>query len=378
MRLIVLGSGLVGSVIAKDLAKDRDLQVTVADIKKEALDKLANEENVKTVAADLSDSETIKKLVTDQDMVVGAAPGFLGFNILRSVIEAGRNVVDISFMAENPLTLDGLAKTNKVTAVVDMGVAPGMSHVLVGYADSLLDETESALILVGGLPVIREWPYEYKISWSAIDVIEEYLRPARLVEYGRLVEKPALSELELVDLPGIGTLEAFNTDGLRTLLSTIKAPFIKEKTLRYPGYVEKMRILRETGFFGNETIEVEGVRVKPIDFTAKLLFPKWELREGERELTVMRVVVQGKKGQKRLRYIYDSLTYFNERTKTTSMASTTASPCAIMARLIARGEYLREGVSPPESIGQNHKVYRKLIEELERRDIFYKENIIEV
>lgn len=378
MKLIVLGGGLIGGAVAKDLAGDEDFEVSVADINEKSLNKLASEAKLTKVVADLSDSETIKKLVVDQDMVVGAIPGFLGFNMLRSVIEAGKNVVDISFMAEDPLTLDGLAKKNKVTAVVDMGVAPGMSNVLAGYVDSLLNETESALILAGGLPVIREWPYEYKISWSPMDVIEEYLRPVRLVEYGKLVEKPALSELELVDLPGVGTLEAFNTDGLRTLLYTIKAPFIKEKTLRYPGHVEKMLMLRETGFFGNETIEVGGVRVKPIDFTAKLLFPKWELREGERELTVMRVVVQGKKEQKRLRYIYDLLTYFNERTKTTSMACATAFPCAIMARLVARGEYSREGVSPPENIGQNHKVYRKLMEELERRDIFYKENIVEV
>ncbi len=379
MKLIVLGGGLIGSTIAKDLAKDRDFQVTVVDIKKEVLNKLAKEENVKVIEADLSDSETIKKLVVDQDMVVGAVPGFLGFNMLHSVIESGKNVVDISFMAEDPLTLDGLAKTNKVTAVVDMGVAPGMSNVLIGYVDSLLDEPERALILVGGLPVIREWPYEYKISWSPIDVIEEYLRPARLIEYGRVVEKPALSELELVDLPSIGTLEAFNTDGLRTLLHTIKAPFLKEKTLRYPGHVERMLMLKETGFFSNEPIEVGGfVRVKPIDLTTKLLFNKWELREGERELTVMRVVYQGKKGHKRVRYIYDLLTYFNEHTKTTSMACATAYPCAIMACLIARGEYLHEGISPPEYIGQNHKVYRRLIEELERRDIFYKENVMEI
>jgi len=378
MKLIVLGGGLIGGAVAKDLAGDEDFEVSVADSNERSLNKLASEAKLTKVVADLSDSETIKKLVVDQDMVVGALPGFLGFNMLRSVIEAGKNVVDISFMAEDALTLDGLAKKSKVTAVVDMGVAPGMSNVLAGYVDSLLNETESALILTGGLPVIREWPYEYKISWSPMDVIEEYLRPARLVEYGKLVEKPALSELELVDLPGVGTLEAFNTDGLRTLLYTIKAPFIKEKTLRYPGHVEKMLMLRETGFFGNETIEVGEVRVKPIDFTAKLLFPKWELREDERELTVLRVVVQGKKEQKRLRYIYDLLTYFNERTKTTSMACATAFPCAIMARLVARGEYSREGVSPPENIGQNHKVYRKLMEELERRDIFYKENIVEI
>ena len=378
MKLIVLGGGLVGGSIAKDLAGDEDFEVSVADINEKSLSKLASEAKLTRVVADLSSSEVIKKIVSDQDIVIGSLPGFLGFNMLHSVIGAGKNVVDISFMAEDPFTLDELAKKNKVTAVVDIGVAPGMSNMIVGYVDSLLDETEGALILVGGLPATREWPYEYKISWSAADVIEEYLRPARLVEYGNLVEKPALSDVKLVNLPGVGTLEEFNTDGLRTLVHTIKVPFMKEKTLRYPGHVEKMLMLKETGFFSDKPIEVGGVKIKPIDFTTKLLFPKWELKEGEKDLTVMRVVVQGKKEQKRLRYTYDLLTYFDEQTNTLSMARVTGSPCAIMARLIARGEYSREGISPAEYIGQDHTIYRKLMKELEKKDIFYKENVEEI
>jgi len=378
MRAIVLGCGLVGGLIAKDLAKDKDFQVTVADIDGKKLDELTKETDIQGIKADLSSSETIRKIVSDQDIVIGAVPGFLGFNMLRSVIEAGKNIVDISFMAEDALSLDGLAKSRGVTAVVDMGVAPGVSHMIVGYVDSLMDETESATILVGGLPVIREWPYEYKIAWSPKDVIEEYIRPARLIECGKIVEKPALSDLELVDLPQIGTLEAFNTDGLRSLLYTIKIPSMKEKTLRYPGYAEKMRMLRETGFFSDTPIEVGGAKVKPIDLTAKLLFPKWELEEGEEELTVMRVIVQGKKERKRLSYTYDLLDYYDKNEKATSMSRATGFPCAIMARLVAQGELQYSGVCPPEYIGKEHKIYQKVMKELEKRNIFYKESIEEI
>jgi len=377
MRAIVLGSGLVGNLIVKDLAINSGFQVTVADIDENKLNKLTEEVGVKGIKADLSDSEVIKKIVTDQDIVIGAMPGFLGFNMLRSVIERGKNVVDISFMAEDPLSLDELAKKNGVTAVVDMGVAPGMSHMIVGYVDSLLDESENATILVGGLPVVREWPYEYKIAWSPKDVLEEYIRPARLVEGGKIIEKPALSDLELVDLPKIGTLEAFNTDGLRSLIHTVKIPDMKEKTLRYPGYAEKMRMLRETGFFSDTEIEVSGAKIKPLDFTAKLLFPKWELKDDEEELTVMRVVVQGKKGEKRLQYTYDLLDYYDKTTKATSMSRATGFPCAIMACLIAQGEFSRIGVCPPEYIGKEHSVFRKVLKELGKRNIFYKESIIE-
>jgi saccharopine dehydrogenase-like NADP-dependent oxidoreductase len=378
MKTIVLGCGLVGGLIAKDLAKDKDFQVTVADIDEKKLDELTKGTDIRGIKMDLSSSESIKKIVAEQDIVIGAVPGFLGFNMLRSVIETGKNIVDISFMPEDVLSLDELAKKKGVTAVVDMGVAPGLSHMIVGYADSLLDETESATILVGGLPMIREWPYEYKIVFSPKDVIEEYLRPARLIEGGKIVEKSALSDLELVNLPKIGTLEAFNTDGLRSLLYTLNIPDMKEKTLRYPGLAEKMRMLRETGFFSDIPIEIGGVKVKPLDLTSKLLFSKWELKEDEEELTVMRIIVQGKKEEKRLCYTYDLLDYYDKKEKVTSMSRTTGFPCAIMARLVAQGEFQYPGVCPPEYIGREHKVYQKVMKELEKRNVFYKENIIEI
>ena len=132
-------------------------------------------------------------------------------------MHSGKNTVDIAFFAENPFGLDELAQKNNVTAVVDCGVAPGMSNVLIGHAEQQLDRVESALIYVGGLPELREWPFEYKAGFSPIDVIEEYTRPARYVENGHVVIRPALSDPELIDFPSVGTLEAFNTDGLRTL-----------------------------------------------------------------------------------------------------------------------------------------------------------------
>ena len=375
---MILGCGLVGKLIAKDLGKDNYFQVSVADIDQNKINKITKESNIKGIKENLSDSGKIKKIVADQDIIIGAVPGFLGFNVLCSVIEVGKNITDISFMAEDTLSLDKLAKENGVTAVVDMGVAPGMSHLLVGYVDSLFDETESAIILVGGLPVIREWPYEYKIAWSPKDVIEEYIRPARLMERGKITEKTALSEIELVDLPKIGTLEAFNADGLHSLLYTLDIPEMKEKTLRYPGYAEKMRMLRETGFFDENPIDIKGVKIKPLDLTSELLFPKWKLKEDEDELTVMRVMIQGKKGGKRLRYTYDLLDYYDKEEQATSMSRATGFPCAIVARLIAEGEYTHKGVSPPEYLGKEHEVYKKILKELAKRNIIYRKNIIEI
>jgi len=171
MKAIVLGGGFVGSIIAKDLAQDKDFQVSVVDQSERVLNKLASEANIKGIIGDLANADNIKKLVADQDIVLGAVPEVMGFNMLKAVVEAGKNIADVSAAPENQLDLDDLAKKHNVTAVVEMGVAPGMSNLLVGYVDSLLDKTERVSILVGGLPVVREWPYEYMLVFSLRCVI---------------------------------------------------------------------------------------------------------------------------------------------------------------------------------------------------------------
>ena len=248
MNIIILGAGLVGSPMAIDLSKDPQYQVTLADINKESLSGTGSGYPVKTIQQDLSDPSEVTKLVSRFDMAINAMPGFMGFQTLKAIIEAGIDVVDIAFFIEDPFQLDELAKNNKVTAIMDCGVAPGMCNILIGYVDHMLDETENILYYVGGLPEIREWPYEYKAVFSPLDVIEEYTRPARYVENGKLIVRAALSDPELINFPGVGTLEAFNTDGLRSLAETIKCPNMKEKTLRYPGHIEKMAVFERQVF----------------------------------------------------------------------------------------------------------------------------------
>src|SRR5512141_1388566 len=205
----------------------------------------------------------IAAAVAPSDIVVGAVPGFLGHAMLRTVIDAGKPIADISFAPEDPLPLDALAKGKGVPAVVDCGVSPGLSNLACGRAASRLEEIDSIVISVGGLPFRRVPPWEYRIVFSATDVIEEYTRPACLVEDGEIVTRPALSEVTRFDVPGVGTLEAFLTDGLRTVLSTVKARNLREQTLRWPGHAEKMRLLRDTGFLRDEPVEAGGARVSP-------------------------------------------------------------------------------------------------------------------
>jgi lysine 6-dehydrogenase len=378
MRIVVLGTGLIGEAIVRDLAKDANLEITAVDFDKANLDKLKDESKVNLIRADLSDASTVSKLSSSHDLVVGALPGHLGFRTIRTVIESGRNIVDISFLPEDPFKLDQLAKDKGVAAVVDCGVAPGCSNLILGYTSSILDGVEKFECYVGGLPKVRNWPYEYKAPFSPSDVIEEYTRPARLVENGRVVTKPALSDVELLDFPGVGMLEAFNTDGLRTLIQTMKIPFMKEKTLRFPGHAEKMRMFRETGFFEKQPISVKGTDVRPIDLTSKLLFSLWKLNQGDEDFTVMRIVVEGTKDGKRKNHVFDLLDNYDRKTKTTSMARTTGYTCTTVARLLAYTKFSRRGICPLELVGQDHECYRSIMEGLRGKGIVFKETVTEL
>jgi saccharopine dehydrogenase-like NADP-dependent oxidoreductase len=375
MKIIVLGAGLVGGPMAADLAAEPDFSVTAVDIRAEALSGLGEKHALNIVQQDLSRPGNVRNLVADFDLVLSAVPGFMGFRTLKAVLEAKKNVVDISFFPEDPFELDELARRSGVTAIVDCGVAPGMSNVLAGYAQSQLDEIESILIYVGGLPEVREWPYEYKAVFSPFDVIEEYIRPARYVQNGKLVVRPALSEPELLNFPGLGTLEAFNTDGLRTLIKTMAAPNMKEKTLRYPGHIEKMAMLRETGFFDETEVEVNGMRIRPLDMTATLLFPKWKMLETDRDLTVMKVMAEGMKDGHRVRYTYDLLDRFDSETGIHSMARTTGYTATAAVRLLAQRLFAEKGIIAPERIGSRPECVQFLLANLNERRVVYRETV---
>lgn len=368
-NIIVLGSGLVGKVMALDLAND--FNVTATDLNQETLNSF-KDSNVKTLQLDFSKIDELKKAIEPFDLVVGAVPGFMGFQTAKAVIEAGKNMVDISFFPEDPFLLDDLAKKNNVTMVTDCGVAPGMGNIILGYHNQRM-KIEKYECLVGGLPVVREWPYEYKAVFSPIDVIEEYIRPARYVQNNALVIKEALSDPENIHFEGVGTLESWNSDGLRSLIKTMpNIPNMIEKTLRYPGCVEYLRVLRDTGFFSYDAVDVGGQKVRPIDVTSKLLFPKWKLKPGEEEFTVMRIIIEGTVDGKNKRYQYYLLDRTDKKSGTLSMARTTGYTCTGAVNLVINGRYDRKGISPPEYLGEQEDHFQSMLQYLKDRGVNYK------
>ena len=375
--VIVLGAGMVGSVMAADLASDSQFDVAIADANPNALAAASARARgrVRTIQADLADTDHLRQTIEPFDLVVGALASRIGFQTLRTVIEARKPYCDISFMPEDAIDLDSLAKDRGITAVVDCGVAPGMSNMLAARSAAELDRADSIEIYVGGLPRERRWPFEYKAGFAPSDVIEEYTRPSRIVEQGQIVTRPALSEPELMDFEGVGTLEAFNTDGLRSLAYTMQVPSMKEKTLRYPGHIELMRVFRETGLFSHEPIDVGGVSVKPIDVISKLMFPKWSYEPGEEDLTVMRIIVEGEKAGRQERHTWDLLAFYDRESQATSMARTTAFPCTIMARALASGRYANPGVNPPERLGPDAELVAHVLAGHSARGVEYRHKV---
>ncbi len=372
-KIIVLGGGMVGSAMCADLSSD--FEVTCADYSSEVLKSIESKQKIKTIQCDFSKTEEVKKVIEPFDLVIGAVPGFLGFEVLKTIIESKKNCVDISFFPEDALLLDELAKKNNVTVVIDCGVAPGMCNMMAGYHFKRMKMT-SYECLVGGLPVVRTKPYEYKAPFSPIDVIEEYTRPARYIQDGKLITKEALSEPELLQFEQVGTLESFNTDGLRSLALTMPGvPNMKEKTLRYPGHIDLMRIFRESGLFSKEKIKTKNAEVSPLEVFSKLLFKEWKYQPGEEDFTIMRVTVEGEEGNQQVKYVYTLYDRFNKETGVMSMARTTGYTATAAVRLVLGDKFTRKGISPPEFVGEDQACFDYVVKYLEERKVFYKKEI---
>ncbi|MCW4048390.1 MAG: saccharopine dehydrogenase family protein [Candidatus Bathyarchaeota archaeon] len=371
MKVIVLGSGKIGAIMGKEFANCFEgTNITMADINEERAQKAASDiPEADWTTIDTTNASSLVDKLKGNDLVLGALPGDYGYISLKAAVEAKVNILDVSFSPEDPMSLDGKAKRNKVTVIPDCGVAPGLSNILVGYATSRLDKVKKIKIMVGGIPETPVPPLEYTITWSADGLIDEYVRDVSIIQGGEMVEVPALSGLEEIDFPGVGTLEAFYTDGLRTLSKSI--PGVEnmwEKTLRYPGHVKKIKLLKDLGFFSDESVTVGGSSVSPRLFSARLLERSlWMPEVGD--LLAMQIEVQGESSGKETTLKYRVVDRFDHETGVSAMARTTGYTAAIVASMLARDRITEKGVIPPEKLGMNPEFTRRLIAELNARGI---------
>lgn len=373
MKVLAVGSGNIGSVAVEDLATSmKSTEIVIAD-KDESRSKAVAERigrnNVSSMQLDIADCNKLLQTLKKFDLAMGFLPGALGYTLMEACIEAKKSLVDVSYMAENPLKLHSAASKARITIIPDCGLAPGISNFLIGHAYAKLEKTSSVKIMVGGLPEKPVPPLDYVITWSPDSLIDEYTRKAVIIQHGKKTEVEALSGVEAINFPKVGKLEAFYTDGLRTLSQTLKdVEEMWEKTLRYPGHAEKIKMIEGLGFFEEEKVKIEGTLVSPRRLTARLLERKLKIPE-IKDFVAMKVEVSGVKNGKRLSFVYHMLDKYDQKHGITAMARTTAYPMSIVAQLMLKGIIKQKGVIPPEKLGMEKEVVQEFLSELKKRDI---------
>ena len=351
MKVLVLGAGRVGQAVAHDLAEEH--QVSVGDVYTENLERV--EKFAETFQLDIKNKQETVAKMEEHDVVVGALPGNLGLEAVKSAVEAGTDMVDVSFMPEDPFSLHGEAKKKGVSVVVDAGFGPGMSNVFMGRIEEEMDRLEKVIIRIGGLPLDPEPPLYYKLTWSPSDLIEEYVREARIMRDGEVVKVDPFEKIKDVELDGKG-FEEFYSDGLRTLLKTIDAETMEETTLRWKGHLERMKVLRELGFFEK----------KNLDQTLEVIKPLMEFES--KDFCIMDVKAEGEEDGDKVEMDY--FFYDEADEKFSSMARSTGYAAAAFTRLLVRErEKIGPGIIPPERLGRRKDHHDLMVKELKDRGI---------
>ncbi len=370
MKALVVGCGKVGSEIAIDLARSNEFsEVNVGDAAPSNLARLKSVQGIKTVKASLNEKPLMKRLMDEADIVCGALPGRIGFELLEMAAQVGKDIVDISYTPKNPLLLNRQARENDCTIVPQCGVAPGFSNMCVGDASQKMDKIVKARIFVGGIPEDPQPPLNYRVVFSLDDVINEYTRPVRIIENRRRVTVEPLTGRGLLRFPGVGRLEYFLTDGLGTLPSSFpKVEEMKELTLRYPGHAEIIDSFRRLGFFSTKILRGDGIEVEPRRLSLELL--RIALAAGTpHDILAMKIEVEGIRGNERVILGYTVLDKFDRRRGVTAMARTTAYPCTSAAILVAKGKLDQKGVIPPEKLAQSPEMFQYVLARLRKHGV---------
>ncbi len=359
---VVVGAGNIGATTALYLF-EKGYTVIVVDRDPGRVRRIREQLGLQAIKASVGDGDYVK-LVARSRLVALALPGNIGYEALKTTIIAGaENVVDVSFMPEDPLTLNRLAKEKGSRVVVDAGLAPGISNLFIGRAFSQLERIDEALVYVGGVAEDPECPLGLAGTWNTRDLLEEYVRPARRVVEGEIRSVDPLSEYGEIHVPGVGVFEYFPSDGLRTMLKTIKPlpRSMAEYTLRWPGHVETMRMLRRLGFLDPIGLRIGLCEIDVIDYTSTVLANK--LVECRRDRVVMYVDVTGIRGGRREGYELVIDQSYDGENQVTAMAKTTSTmQSCICQQLLEETINIEPGVNPPEIIGMDNTSYNNILQ----------------
>ncbi len=375
MKILSVGCGYIGSVLAEELVHSLDFEkLIICDSTKDKIVKTAQKlgERILPLQVDISNYSKLLEIIDKVDLVIGLSPGRLGYNVMKACVEKKKDLIDLSFMAEDPFLFKKAALEGGVTIIPDCGVAPGLSNLLIGKSSSQLDEVEGVSIYVGGLPQNPIPPLNYKVTWCVEDLFEEYTRSAKIIRNGKTVEVDALEGLEEIEFAELGKFEAFFTDGVRTLHHTIKAKNMWEKTLRYLGHAEKIKLIKKLGLLKKEPIK--SINMSPWEFMVKFWEENLSFFE-EKDFVLMRIKVSGRKGSTKYLHTYEVIDYFDEQRNQTAMGRLTAYTAFAVIKLMIENRIDAKGVIPPEILGMDKNLFEDIDQTLKGKDIEIKENV---
>ncbi len=359
-RIAVIGLGRIGLRLAWEL-KDLGYEVVGVDASSSAADRAERLLGVEVRVADVTTIDGLKASVRDVDLAAVALPGSVGHKALLGLVTLGVDTVDVSFSPEDPYgTIDHLARKKGVTVVVDAGVAPGLSNMLVGMLVREMN-ARKARILVGGVSADPNAPLGLSATWSIEDLLDEYLRKARYIRNGQVESVDPLSKVISVKIPGIGEMEAIPTDGLRTMLRNLSGlDMLVEYTLRWPGHSRVIKELLHINMLDESPITVGGCSVAPRRLLAKLLESRLT---GYRDMVILITEAWSDDEWAGLRAIVE------HSGEWTAMSIATASFQAAVADLLAKGKLEGPGVVAPEELALTSNLAEHVLNHVSRRGV---------
>jgi lysine 6-dehydrogenase len=369
--------GLMGPTIAKDCVEAHDVSKVIGcDIEREKLDEAlvyVNHPNFEVLELSVLDHDKLVNVMKGVDVVINGTAARFSINALEAAMEANADIVDLAgggYPQEGEL-YEKVARAG-ITAIPGCGVDPGLIDILSGQAILNMDKADSVMFACGGLPSDPEPPLDYKIVFGGTRMP---VRPGKvpMIEDGEQVDMDRYSEVETIYVDGLEPMEAF-TDGYPSSLLKLciekGVNSFRGKTIRYSGFVSKIMFLKDLGLLSEEAVEVDGVNVIPRELFHKVIYPlvKFDPEEGDRDLTVLLIRVEGIKNENDIVIEYDMVDFYDEEKGITSMAKTTGYTAAIIARMLGREAIKGKGIQWPVRVIQGPLV-EKLLSELRKRGV---------
>ena len=359
MKVALLGGGFMGYAILYDFLHNYpDIQeIIVVEKNAERINYLwkqfPNQNNLSFLQLDITETDQLKNALLGYRLLISAVPYQYNLELLKLALEIGAHFIDLGgneTVLQQQLALDEKARKLGITAIPACGLAPGLVSILAMDGIKHLDSTEAVKMYCGGLPQHKLPPLDYQIVFSAHGLLNEYLEPVKVIEDGKIMEKPPLTELEAVHFsPPYTSMEAFLTSGgTGTLIYTQqdRVENLFYKTIRYPGHADKMRFLFELGFKSEEPIVINGQEISPRQFLETLL--QKNLTFNAPDVVLTRVEVSGVAEDTPRKMVYELVDVQDEVSGLSAMMRTTGFTTAIIGQLILEGVIDATGVLPLE------------------------------